>query len=436
VPLRAEKPVTVERVTDAASLDAAVAKLRALPMISLVCVPGDNAPMSGDVVGLALGIAEDCAAYLAIGVESSELSLERVADRLRPLLEGADARAWSACDAKQIQIVFAECGLALPTPAFDLGIASQLLDPAGSNSLSALAQRELGYKLASWEDLAGRGAKAVPARELPAEDVANWASQQVCALGSLQTTLVDRLERDGLSMLCDTVELPLVGVLARMHRSGVRIDEPLLGKLSEEWGLRLEEIEAKIYELAGERFLVSSPKQLQKILFEKLKLAPIKKTKTGYSTDESVLVQLAAKHDLPAEILTYRRLAKLRSTYVDALPPLVNPTTGRIHPTFHQLGAATGRLSAADPNVQNIPIRSEEGIRIREAFIPAEGNVLLSADYSQVELRILAHFSKDQSLLDAFERGDDIHLRTAASTGSRHSGSPTNSALRAPKPRR
>jgi len=414
VPLRAETPVTVEWVTDAASLDAAVAKLSALPMISLVCVPGDKAPMSGDVVGLAFGIAEDCAAYLAIGAEPSELSLERVADRLRPLLEGADARAWSACDAKQIQIVFAECGLALPTPAFDLGIASQLLDPAGSNSLSALAQRELGYKLASWEDLAGRGAKAVPARELPAEDVANWASQQVCALGSLQTILVERMERDGLSMLCDTVELPLIGVLARMHRSGVRIDEPLLGKLSEEWGLRLEEIEAKIYELAGERFLVSSPKQLQKILFEKLKLPPIKKTKTGYSTDESVLVQLAAKHDLPAEILAYRRLAKLRSTYVDALPPLVNPTTGRIHPTFHQLGAATGRLSAADPNVQNIPIRSEEGIRIREAFIPAEGNVLLSADYSQVELRILAHFSKDQSLLDAFERGDDIHRRTAA----------------------
>ena len=286
--------------------------------------------------------------------------------------------------------------------------------PTGANSLSALAQRELGRKLASWQDLAGRGAKAVPARELLAEDVADWAGQQVCALCSLHEVLVDRLEHDGLSTLCDAVELPLTGVLARMHRAGVRIDEPLLEKLSEEWGLRLEEIEAKIYELAGEPFLVSSPKQLQKILFEKLKLPPIKKTKTGYSTDESVLVQLASKHDLPAEILAYRRLAKLRSTYVDALPPLVNPATGRIHPTFHQLGAATGRVSAADPNVQNIPIRSEEGIRIREAFIPSEGKTLLSADYSQVELRILAHFSKDQSLLDAFERGDDIHRRTAA----------------------
>jgi DNA polymerase-1 len=411
---RPETPVTVRRVEDAASLDALLAELRALPVIPLIGVLGENAPMSGDVVGLAFAIDGDCAAYLAIGAGSGELSMGFVADRLRPLFEGADARAWSACDAKQIQIIFGECGLELPTPAFDLEIASQLLDPAGANSPSALAQRELGRNLASWEDLAGRGAKAVPVRELPAEEVALWAARQACALGSLHEVLVERLERDGLSTLCDTVELPLTGVLARLHRTGVRIDEPLLEKLSEEWRLRLEGIEAKIYELAGEPFLVSSPKQLQKILFEKLKLPPIKKTKTGYSTDESVLVQLASKHDLPAEILIYRRLAKLRSTYVDALPPLVNPATGRIHPTFHQLGAATGRLSAADPNVQNIPIRSEEGIRIREAFIPSDGKALLSADYSQVELRILAHFSKDQSLLDAFERGDDIHRRTAA----------------------
>jgi DNA polymerase-1 len=413
-PPSSESPVTVQRIEDARSLDAVLDELRALPMIPLLCVLGENAPMSGNVVGLAFGMTDDCAAYLAIGADSGELSMAFVADRLRPLLEGADARPWSACDAKQIQIVFGECGLELPTPAFDLGIASQLLDSAGANSLSALAQRELGRKLASWEDLAGRGAKAKPARELPVEDVADWAGQQVCALCSLHEVLVGRLERDGLSNLFDAVELPLTGVLARMHRTGVRVDEPLLAKLSEEWGLRLEGIEAQIYELAGESFLISSPKQLQKILFEKLKLPPIKKTKTGYSTDESVLVQLASKHDLPAQILAYRRLAKLRSTYVDALPPLVDPATGRVHPTFHQLGAATGRLSAADPNVQNIPIRSEEGIRIREAFIPSEGKALLSADYSQVELRILAHFSKDESLVDAFERGDDIHRRTAA----------------------
>ncbi len=411
---RSETAVSVEWLKDAAALDALTAELRAGPMISLICVLGENAPLSGDVAGLAFGLADDRAAYLPIGADAGGLSMEDVVGGLRTLLEGVDARSWSAIDTKQSQIVFGESGLVLPTPAFDLGIASQLLDPAGANSVSALAQRELGRKVASWEDLAGRGAKARPIRELAVEDVANWAAQQVCALRSLQGVLVDRLEDDGLATLCDTVELPLTGVLARMHRVGVRIDEPMLAKLSEEWGKRLEGIEAKVYELAGESFLISSPKQLQKILFEKLKLEPIKKTKTGYSTDESVLVQLASKHDLPAEILAYRRLAKLRSTYVDALPPLVNPATGRIHPTFHQLGAATGRFSAADPNVQNIPIRSDEGIRIREAFVPAEGRVLLSADYSQVELRLLAHFSEDRSLVDAFACGDDIHRRTAA----------------------
>jgi DNA polymerase-1 len=173
-------------------------------------------------------------------------------------------------------------------------------------------------------------------------------------------------------------------------------------------------IEGEIFALAGEKFLVSSPKQLQQILFEKLKLPVVKKTKTGYSTDEDVLEQLAVHHELPARILAHRRLAKLKNTYIDALPPLVNPRTGRIHPTYNQLGAATGRLSATRPNVQNIPIRSPEGVRIREAFVPAEGRLLLSADYSQVELRILAHYSGDESLIEAFRRGEDIHRRTAA----------------------
>jgi len=406
--------LTTQRVNDRQTLDAAVAELRALPVLPLFCVLGENPPLSGEVVGIAFGLSADRAAYVAVGGQSGELARELVIDRLRPLFDGAKSRAWSACDAKQIQIVFGELGLELPPPAFDLGIASQLLDPSGASSPSALAQRELGRKLPSWEDLAGRGAKATPVRELPPDAIADWAGQQACALAALRDVLVGRLEHDGLAQLCETVELPLTGVLARMQRTGVRIDETLLEKLSEEWRLRLEQIEEKIYALAGERFLISSPKQLQQILFEKLMLPPIKKTKTGYSTDEGVLVQLASKHELPAQILAYRQLAKLRSTYVEALPRLVNPATGRIHPTFHQLGAATGRLSAADPNVQNIPIRSEEGIRIREAFIPAEGNVLLSADYSQVELRILAHFSGDQSLVDAFEAGEDIHRRTAA----------------------
>jgi DNA polymerase-1 len=194
----------------------------------------------------------------------------------------------------------------------------------------------------------------------------------------------------------------------------VRVDEAVLAELSRTYEAELVRIEGEITALAGERFQIGSPKQLQRILFEKLKLPVARKTKTGYSTDEAVLEQLAVHHELPARILAHRRLAKLKSTYVDALPPLVNRKTGRIHPSFHQAGAATGRLSCSHPNLQNIPIRSEEGVRIREAVVPAEGRLLLSADYSQVELRILAHYSNDESLIAAFQAGEDVHRRTAA----------------------
>ncbi|MBW2493443.1 MAG: hypothetical protein JRE43_01730, partial [Deltaproteobacteria bacterium] len=256
---RPETAVGVEWVADAAALDALAAELVSLPIVSLICVLGEHAPLSGRVAGLAFALADDRAAYLPIGADAGGLALDDVVERLRGVFEGAGARSWSAIDTKESQIVFGESGLALPTPVFDLGIASQLLDPAGANSLSALAQRELGRAVASWTDLAGRGAKAQPIRELAAEDVANWAAQQVCALRALRGVLADRLENDGLATLCDAVELPLTGVLARMHRTGVRIDEPLLEKLSEEWGLLLEGVEAKIYELAGEPFLISSP---------------------------------------------------------------------------------------------------------------------------------------------------------------------------------
>jgi len=199
-----------------------------------------------------------------------------------------------------------------------------------------------------------------------------------------------------------------------MEREGVRVDEKKLAELSREYDRELAAIAGRIEALAGEPFQVNSPKQLGQILFEKLKLPVVKKTKTGYSTDEGVLEQLSVHHELPAAVLAWRRLAKLKSTYVDALPPLVDPKSGRIHPCFHQTGAATGRLSSSHPNVQNIPIRSPEGVRIREAFVPSEGRRLLSADYSQVELRIVAHYSGDESLIDAFAREEDVHRRTAA----------------------
>ncbi|MGH9884409.1 MAG: DNA polymerase I, partial [bacterium] len=231
---------------------------------------------------------------------------------------------------------------------------------------------------------------------------------------ALLPALETELRRTEQLAVYDAVEVPLVGVLARMELAGVRIDEQKLVEL----GLRLERELAdstrRIYALAGQEFNIGSPKQLQQILFEKLALAPTKKTKTGFSTDESVLEELALSHELPREILAHRQLAKMKSTYVDSLPTLVHPETGRIHSTFSQTVAATGRLSSSKPNLQNIPIRTRLGQEIRAAFVPAEGRVLLSADYSQIELRILAHLSQDPELVKAFREGADIHVRTAS----------------------
>jgi DNA polymerase-1 len=324
------------------------------------------------------------------------------------------AGGWIARDTNRVQRVLGDAGVDVAPPSFDVDLGAFLLDPAAQRTTTTLAHAYLGRGARAFEEVAGRGAKATPVESLLPNELAAWAAGEAAVLRDLAPLLRDRLEEDGLLALFEDVELPLAAVLARMERSGVRVDEGFLGELSTQYEKELSRIEAEIYGLAGEEFLVSSPKQLQRILFEKLKLPPVKKTKTGFSTDEKVLEQLSAQHELPAAILAYRRLAKLKSTYVDALPRLVNPETGRIHPSFHQTGAATGRLSCTDPNLQNIPIRTEEGVRIREAFIPAEGMTLLSADYSQVELRILAHYSGDESLIEAFEKGEDVHRRTAA----------------------
>jgi DNA polymerase-1 len=407
--------IAVRRLADVRELDAAVSDLQKLAGVALLCVFGEGGPLTGDVVGVAFATGGASAVYVPVG--PSGIDIAEVVSRLRPLFEAPGRTAWIGCDAKRVQMLFPECGVELAVPHFDVEIAGHLIDPAGAKSLAAIAAQVLGTKLRTWEDLAGRGAKARAAADLPGDELSEWAGSQVCAIRALHAPLARRLDEDELASLFDEIELPLTRVLGRMERAGFRVDEAGLADLAAAYERELERIEAQIHGLAGEKFLVSSPKQLQAILFEKLKLPAIKKTKTGYSTDESVLEQLALEHELPERILAYRRLAKLLSTYVVALPPLVNEQTGRIHPTFHQLGAATGRLSAANPNVQNIPIRSDEGVRIREMFVPAEGCVLLSADYSQIELRILAHYSRDEGLEEAFERGDDIHRRTAAEVG-------------------
>jgi len=401
--------VTVAERVDLAPLASQLAERAAVPL-ALVCA--NEGCVDARPLGLALGLGGDRAAYLSF--EPQRLALEDAADALRASLEVPGKLAWLAEDTKRVQGVLGEHALELALPAFDVALAAGLIDATGARDLTTLAARYLGRRLGSWEDLAGRGARARPADSLPQADLARFAAERVRAVEQLVAPLAEALERDGLARLYHEVELPLTRVLSRMERKGVRVDEERLRALSKEYESQLAATLHEIYALADGEFLVSSPKQLQEVLFEKLKLPAVRKTKTGYSTDESVLEQLATQHELPAKILAYRRLAKLKNTYVDALPPLVNPHTGRLHPTFHQLGAATGRLSAANPNVQNIPIRSEEGVRIREAFVPAEGSLLLSADYSQVELRILAHYSGDASLIESFRAGEDIHRRTAA----------------------
>lgn len=411
-PARAGPAIATEVVGDPAALAALGRELAALPRFAIACVgldgPGGLPPVPA---GVAFASGSGRPRYVPLG---GAIRAEALAEALAPALAAGGARRWVSRESKRTQTLLAERGVRAALPAFDVEIASFLLDPAAKHNTQALAHRELGDRIESFEDLCGRGARATRPGDLPVERAAAWSGAEACALLALEGALAPRLERDGLRALYDEVELPLTAVLSAMERAGVRIDEAALERLAKEFGSELERLESRIYELAGERFQIGSPKQLQTVLFEKLGLRAAKKTKTGYSTDESVLEQLASSHELPAYVLAYRRLAKLRSTYVEALPPLVDPRTGRIHPAFHQTGAATGRISSSHPNVQNIPIRSETGVRIREAFVPAEGNRLLAADYSQVELRILAHFSGDESLREAFRSGEDVHRRTAA----------------------
>ena len=418
----ARQPAVFEVLTDLSLLEKTLKTFeQQSSSIALYLLASEGSAVESEAVGLGLATSDESALYVPISGRGLDAARPGVApDELIKVLRkfwkgtGKSGPDWFSSETKRVQEVLGRLGLDLPVPNDDLSIAGFLLDPAGSQDLSTLASAFLGRKIETWEDRVGRGAKAVAAEALPVESAAAWVSEQVSAIHALAPRLRERLEGDELTGLYRDLELPLTAVLAKMEEGGIRIDEDKLAALGVEYGTKLEAIESEIYESAGEKFLISSPKQLQVILFDKLGLPAIKKTKTGYSTSEGVLEQLRDQHDLPGLVLDYRKLAKLMSTYIDALPRLVSEETGRIHPRFHQLGAATGRLSASNPNVQNIPIRGKEGARIREAFVPTEGRIMLSADYSQVELRILAHYAQDKTLIQAFAEGDDIHRLTAA----------------------
>jgi len=298
---------------------------------------------------------------------------------------------------------------------YDVMIAAYLLNPAKhSYELAELAREFLHEQLPSPRDISEGKSKSYPMSFVPVDKMAAYAGERADAVLALFPILAEKMKQIDSADLFHKVEMPLLYVLADMEKKGVLIDVSLLKQMSTELGQLLAMSEEKIFRLSGEKFNINSPKQLQTILFEKLKLPTGKKTKEGYSTDVDVLTDLARGHELPAEILAYRSLAKLKSTYVDALPVLINSQTGRIHTSYNQTVTATGRLSSSNPNLQNIPIRTLEGKRIRQAFIAAPDCLLISADYSQIELRVLAHLSEDKALIDAFMSGEDIHSRTAS----------------------
>jgi DNA polymerase-1 len=397
-----------------------VKRLEKEPCFALDTETTSKNPMQADLVGLSFAMQPDEAYYIPCAHEDpgtgGQLSLAEVLKWLKPVLENPAIEKIGQ-NIKYDWLVLNRYGVELNGVAFDTMLASYLINPSKrAHNLDQIALDFLNHKTITYEEVAGKGKGAKTFSQVPLDKAVPYACEDADITLMAKNVLQPRLEKIGLTELFETVEMPLVPVLMRMEKRGINVDRDKLHNLSQSFADRLDELETDIYELAGEKFNIKSSQQLGRILFEKLKLPVQKKTrkKTGYSTDVNVLTVLARHHELPAFILEHRTLAKLKSTYSDALIDLINPDTGRIHTSYNQTVAVTGRLSSSDPNLQNIPIRTDEGREIRRAFIPRDGWELVSADYSQVELRILAHCSDDQILIQAFKDGEDVHARTAA----------------------
>ncbi|MBM4332836.1 MAG: DNA polymerase I [Deltaproteobacteria bacterium] len=405
-------------ITEKEELNLLVENLREAVIFSLDLESTSIEPMQAEIVGISFSYKPHQAFYIPVGHTypgaPKQLEKNHVLEILRPLLEDPALKKYGQ-NIKYDYILLMKSGIHLQGIVGDTMIASYLLNPAKhKHSLEELAREHLDRQVITYAEVVGNGAKAIPFSQVEVQKACRYSGEDADLTLMLANLLIPKIEKEGFAELFHQVELPLVEVLAIMEMHGVKINLPLLGSLSEEFAGHLERISREIFDLAGEEFNINSPQQLGKILFEKLKLPGGKRTKTGYSTDMEVLNQLSHEYSLPAKVLEYRSLSKLKSTYVDALPQLINPTTGRIHTSFNQTVTATGRLSSSDPNLQNIPIRTPEGRRIREAFIPEDGHLILSADYSQIELRILAHLSSDPSLTATFQRDEDVHTATAA----------------------
>ena len=383
-------------------------------IISLDTETTNTDAMSAELVGMSFSYAENQAFYVPVPKDREEA--QKIVDKLKPVFENEKSIKVGQ-NIKYDMIVLANYGVAIKGQMFDTMIAHYVLQPELHHGMDYLAEVYLKYDTIKIEELIGaKGKNQRNMRDLSPTDIYKYACEDADVTLKLKNILEKELETNGVKELFEEIEMPLVPVLAYIERNGVRIDTEALKETSRHFTIRMREIEEEIYKLAGMEFNVSSPKQVGEVLFDRLKiLEKAKKTKTGqYVTSEEVLESLKGKHQIVEKILDYRGLKKLLSTYVDALPELINPKTGRIHTSFNQTVTATGRLSSSNPNLQNIPVRDDDGKEIRKAFIPDDGCEFFSADYSQIELRIMAHLSEDDNMIEAFREEQDIHAATAA----------------------
>ena len=409
-----------ETILTEAQLTAWAEKLKSAELIAFDTETTSLDYMQADLVGMSFAVTEGEAAYLPIAHDymgaPEQLSKALVFDVLGPILADDNVRKVGQ-NLKYDKSVLARAGLELNGIAFDTMLESYVFNSVGTrHDMDSLALKYLGHKNISFEEIAGKGKAQLTFNQIELEKAAPYAAEDADITLRLHNQLWPMLkEQSELLPVFNDIELPLLSVLSNIERTGVKIDSQMLAEQSVEIAARLTELEKEAYEIAGEEFNLSSTKQLQAILFDKLGLPVLKKTPKGApSTAEEVLQELAHDYPLPKLIIEHRGLAKLKSTYTEKLPKLVNPETGRVHTSYHQAVTATGRLSSSDPNLQNIPIRNEAGRRIRQAFIADEGHVILAADYSQIELRIMAHLSQDAGLLKAFAEGKDVHSATAS----------------------
>jgi len=408
-----------ETLLTEADLNRWVKKLNQAKLFALDTETDNLDYMAANLVGISFALENGEAAYLPLQLDylGAPKTLEKTTalTLLKPVLENPAIQKVGQ-NFKYDLTIFARNGIDVQGVVFDTMLESYVLNSTGRHNMDDLAKRYLGHQTISFEEIAGKGKNQLTFNQIPLEQAAEYAAEDADVTMKLQQVLWEKLSKEPtLEKLFKEMELPLLGVLSRMERRGVLIDSDALFLQSNEIANRLSELEEQAYVLAGQPFNLASTKQLQEILFDKLGLPVIQKTPKGApSTNEEVLEELAFSHELPKVLVEHRGLSKLKSTYTDKLPQMVNPQTGRVHTSYHQAVTATGRLSSSDPNLQNIPIRNEEGRRIRQAFIAREGFTVVAADYSQIELRIMAHLSQDQGLINAFTQGKDIHRSTAA----------------------